>query len=214
MKEGGMNSSICAIILAAGTSVRMGKPKQLLQLNGKPLLEHIIQMAVSSNFSEILTVIGCEASKIKKTITVDDPRFHWIVNEDYLSGQSTSLKTGISQIGEQHSGMMIFLGDLPFITNTTIQTIYRAGKDMLKENDKSFVIQPEYKGIKGHPVFLGHPDKKIFMELSGDHGAKAIMNKMPSRQSIAVEDDGILFDIDTPEDYCKAISKNESNVKK
>lgn len=209
MKESPMNPSICAIILAAGTSSRMGKPKQLLQLNGKPLLEHVIGMAVSADFSEIITVIGCEAINIQRAITIDDQRFRWAVNEEYLSGQGSSLKTGISQVGEQHSGIMVFLGDLPFIENTTVQKIYQAGKAMLREYDKSFVIQPEYGGITGHPVFFGHPDKKVFMELQGDRGAKAIMKKIPIRQSIPVDDSGILFDIDTPDAYHEAISLNK-----
>ncbi|MBY0123726.1 NTP transferase domain-containing protein [Bacillus sp. S/N-304-OC-R1] len=209
MTDNQMNPSICAIILAAGTSSRMGMPKQLLQLNGKPLLEHAIGMAVSAEFSEIITVVGCEATNIQRAITVNDPRFRWVVNEEYLSGQGSSLKTGISQVGEQHSGMMVFLGDLPFIENRTIQSIYQAGKEMLKEYDTSFVIQPEYNGITGHPVFFGHPDKKVFMELKGDRGAKIIMNKISMRQSIPVDDSGILFDIDTPDVYHEAISLNK-----
>lgn len=203
------NHSICAIILAAGTSSRMGRAKQLLQLNGKLLLEHVIQMAISTDFSEIITVIGYEAANIQKAISVEDPRFRWAVNEAYLSGQSTSLKTGISRIGEGHSGIMIFLGDLPFIMNSTIQTIYETGKDMLQESDKSFVIQPKYRGETGHPVFFGHLDKGIFMDLHGDRGAKAIMNKISRLHFIDADDSGILFDIDTPEAYYQAISLNK-----
>ncbi|KAB2334844.1 nucleotidyltransferase family protein [Cytobacillus depressus] len=209
MNENAMNPSICAIILAAGSSTRMGQPKQLLPLKGRPLLEHVIRTAASANFSEIITVIGCEADNIQKAILIDDPRFRWVVNEDYLSGQGSSLKAGFINVADHHSGVMVFLGDLPFIVQSTVQSIFQLGKDMLKEYEKSFVIQPKYKGISGHPVFFGHQDKNIFMKLQGDRGAKVIMNQISCRQSIPVEDSGILFDIDTPEAYNKAVSLNK-----
>ncbi|MEH7122360.1 nucleotidyltransferase family protein [Bacillus sp. JJ1773] len=209
MKGHTTNPSVCAVILAAGTSSRMGQPKQLLELNGLPLLEHVIRVALSADFSEIITVIGCEAAKIQKSISIEDPRFRWIFNEDYLSGQGSSLKTGIINAGDCHSGVMVFLGDLPFIAESTVQSIYQFGKDMLNKQQESFVIQPEYHGITGHPVFFGHPNRNIFMELQGDRGAKAIMNKIPHRQSISMDDRGILFDIDTPESYDKAINQNK-----
>ncbi|WP_066291028.1 nucleotidyltransferase family protein [Bacillus sp. FJAT-29937] len=203
-----INPSICAVILAAGTSSRMGRPKQLLELNGLPLLEHVIRAALSGNFSEIITVIGCEADKIQKAISIEDPRFRWVINEDYLSGQGSSFKTGILNAGDTHSGVMVFLGDLPFISESTVQSIYQTGKGMFKVQHESFVIQPEYSGITGHPVFFGHPDRNLFMEIQGDRGAKAIMNKIPHRKSITVDDRGILFDIDTPEAYEEAINQN------
>ncbi|MEH7524038.1 nucleotidyltransferase family protein [Bacillus sp. JJ1503] len=204
-----ISPSICAVILAAGMSSRMGQPKQLLELNGLPLLEHVIRVALSADFSEIITVIGCEAAKIQKSILIEDPRFRWVLNEDYLSGQGSSLKTGIINAGDCHSGVMVFLGDLPFIAESTVQSIYQFGKDLLNKQHESFVIQPEYHGITGHPVFFGHPNRNIFMELQGDRGAKAIMNKIPHRQSISMDDRGILFDIDTPESYDKAINQNK-----
>lgn len=204
-----MNPSICAIILAAGTSSRMGQPKQLLELKGRPLLEHVIRTALTANFSEIITVIGCQAEKIQKIITIEDPRFRWVVNEDYLSGQGSSLKKGIANAGDQHSGVMVFLGDLPYISQSTVQAIFQSGNDTLKRQDESFVIRPEFNGMTGHPVFFGHLDRNLFMQIQGDHGAKAIINKIPNRQSISVEDSGILFDIDTPEAYEKARSLNK-----
>ncbi|WP_185150648.1 nucleotidyltransferase family protein [Cytobacillus dafuensis] len=204
-----MSSSICAIILAAGTSTRMGQPKQLLLLKERPLLEHVIRVAASVDFSEIITVIGCEAVNIQKAITIDDPRFRWVVNEDYLLGQSSSLKTGISNIGKQHAGIMVFLGDLPFIAKNTVQSIYQIGADMLLEGEKSFIVQPEYKGTPGHPVFFGQFDRNLFMQLKGDRGAKAIMNHFSHRKLVSVEDEGIVLDIDTQGDYKKIKNLNK-----
>lgn len=204
-----VNPSICAIILAAGMSTRMGQPKQLLLLNGQPLLSHVIQAAASVDFSEIIVVIGCEASKIQKEILNNDPRFRWVINEKYTTGQSSSFKSGISNVGEQYAGVMVFLGDLPFISYETIQRIYKLGENMLHETQESFIIQPEFEGKAGHPVFFGHFDRKIMMQVHGDAGAKSIMSKFSNYNRMTVKDKGILFDIDTPDMYIKAKSWNK-----
>lgn len=204
MKERHMNPSICAIILAAGTSSRMGRSKQLLLLNDKPLLEHVIQKALAAPFSEIVTVIGSEAEQIKKKITIDDERFQWIVNENYSCGQSSSLKAGISYVGRQHDGIMIFLGDLPFLSYETIKSVMNAGIMRLRDCEESFIIQPSYIGEVGHPVFFGHFNRDLFLKIKGDKGAKTIMKDISLRIQLDVEDEGILFDIDTPEAYERA----------
>ena len=204
MKETQLNPSICAIILAAGTSSRMGEPKQLLLLNNKPLLEHVIQTVLAASFLEIVTVIGNEAEQIKRKIVMEDERFHWLINEKYLKGQSSSLQAGISHIGKQHDGIMIFLGDLPFISAETIRKIFDAGMTTLKEYKDSFIIQPSYQGKRGHPVFFGNFNRDLFMNIKGDIGAKAIMKDISYRKQLVVEDEGILFDIDTKETYEKA----------
>ncbi len=199
-----MTPSICAIILAAGTSSRMGKPKQLLLLNERPLLEHVIQRVLAAPFSDVVAVIGNEAEQIQKEISVEDKRFQWLVNENYLSGQSSSLQAGISHVGQQHDGIMIFLGDLPFISDATIQRIMNAGMISLKDYKDSFIIQPSYHGETGHPVFFGSLNRDLIMQIKGDTGAKAIMKNISYRKLLEVEDEGILFDIDTPEIYEKA----------
>lgn len=204
MKANHMSSSICAIILAAGSSTRMGKPKQLLLLNGRPLLEHVILGVAACEFSEIIAVVGHEAEQIQKAIPIKDPRFSWVVNPAYSSGQSSSLKSGMAHAGKHHDGIMVFLGDLPFILESTIQSIFLSGTKMLFESGESFIIQPNYCGVMGHPVFFGNIARELFMPLHGDKGAKAIMENIPCRKQFLVEDEGILFDIDTSEAYEKA----------
>ncbi|MFO1445376.1 nucleotidyltransferase family protein [Bacillus sp. Bva_UNVM-123] len=204
MKETKKTSSICAIILAAGTSTRMGKAKQLLLLNEKPLLEHVIQHALAVDFAEVITVIGYNAQPIQNKIAVDDHRFHWVINHEYALGLSTSLQAGILHVSKHHNGIMVFLGDLPFLLKETVQSIFLAGNEMLMKSDKSFMIQPSYHGKSGHPVFFGNFDRNLFMGLKGDIGAKAVIKNIPNRKMIEVKDKGILTDIDTPEAYEKA----------
>ena len=199
-----MNATVCAIILAAGTSSRMGKPKQLLTLRDQTILEHVIQRTLNEDFSEIITVIGHEAKTIKKMIPVDHKRFRWVVNEAYLTGQGSSLKVAIENLQKHHSHIMVFLGDLPFITAETVRLIYKSGVDRLKETEEAFIVRPTNKGVSGHPVFFGNINRDYFSQLQGDKGARSIMSKVSDHVRLEVEDRGILFDVDTPEDYANA----------
>lgn len=199
-----MTYSVGAIVLAAGTSSRMGRMKQLLPLKGRPLLRHVIDKVLKEEFSEVVTVIGFQAEKIKEEIQIIDERFRWIVNENYLSGQSSSLKSGVVSLNEKTAGMMVFLGDLPFCSQETIHEIYQTGYELLKTHPTSFVVQPVLYGKAGHPVFFGHVNKNFFNKLEGDRGAKIIMKQIPYHKRISVTDEGILFDIDTPVEYLNA----------
>lgn len=209
-----MRQTTSAIILAAGTSSRMGTAKQLLTLGDRPMLAHVIDRTLAGDFSEIIAVIGHEAEAIRHTISIEDSRFRWMVNNDYSKGQGTSLKLAMSQINEHHSGVMVFLGDLPFISPKTIRDIYELGNSMLNEKGEPFVLQPSLKGVAGHPVFFGHVKPGWFQEIQGDQGAKAIMGRFPIRKKLPVEDQGVLYDIDTPDAYKMAQKIYRQNEEK
>ena len=199
-----MTASIGAIILAAGASTRMGKAKQLLLLNEQPMLEHVICRTIAVPFSEIIVVVGFAAQTIQQAISIKDHRLCWVINNDYSIGQSSSLKKGITNFTKKHDGLMIFLGDLPFILDETIQSVFQVGMKMLQECEESYIVQPSYYGQIGHPVFFGHLDQSLFMNIKGDTGAKIIKRQISCQKQLIVEDKGIIFDIDTPEEYEEA----------
>lgn len=199
-----MTSTTSAVILAAGSSSRMGELKQTLELGSSTLLEHVIHLALHEDFAEVITVIGNEAEVIKDTIHIEDSRFRWVMNEDYLSGQSTSLKVGAANVYESNRHAMVFLGDTPFITSETIRKILQVAEEKFTGSTESFVIRPVYHGTAGHPVFFGNIDKSLFTQLHGDTGAKSLFAKFADYVQVEVEDDGVLFDVDTKEEYVKA----------
>ncbi|HEX6923226.1 MAG TPA: nucleotidyltransferase family protein [Bacillales bacterium] len=192
-------TGVKALILAAGTSNRMGTPKQLLRLGDKPLLQHVIQNILRFDFSEIIAVIGHEAEKIKRSVQIEDKRFRWVINSEYLSGQSTSLRKGIESCG--HSSIMVFLGDEPLISEQTVQTIFRFGLEKHSVSTEPYVVRPSYQSTPGHPVFFGNAQKIDFSILDGDRGAKEIIRRLESRHILPVKDQGISMDVDTPENY-------------
>jgi molybdenum cofactor cytidylyltransferase len=195
-----MQSKIAALILAAGMSTRMGRPKQLLEVDGLYMLEKVIRLVLSANFTEVVAVIGCEAESIQQKITIQDTRFRWSVNPDFRSGQSTSLQMGLQSLEDDVEGVMVFLGDQPYISAGTVGLIFEEGLSILRKKAGSFVVQPTFQDMPAHPVFFVRPLRSVFFELQGDEGAKSILKKLGERVLIPVPDKDVIMDIDTPED--------------
>lgn len=199
-----MTENVCAIILAAGLSSRMGQIKQLLPIGEHCMLAHVIDRVLEERFTKVIAVIGHEAAAIQEQIHVVDSRFQWVINQDYRLGQSSSLTVGIQQLTPADSNVMIFLGDLPFISKQTIQAIYESGTRMVHEQLEPFMIRPLYKEIPGHPVFLGRIEESLFAGMYGDQGARSIFKRLAVKKCLAVKDEGAAIDIDTPQDYKEA----------
>lgn len=195
---------ICAVILAAGMSSRMGEAKQLVSLHGRYLLEHVIRLALQEGFAQVLTVIGHEADRIQRSIQIEDTRLRWVINPMYRLGQSTSFTLGIRKALEAHSSAMVFLGDQPFVKSQTVHEVWSHGNQRMQDVQQPFVLQPAYREKPGHPVFFGNVNSALFENLAGDQGAKSIIATMHRRILLPVDDPGIHFDIDTQADLEKA----------
>lgn len=203
----------CAIILAAGTSSRMGVLKQLLPFGDKPLLKHVIDKTLTENFRAVYTVIGYESERVKSDINILDKRHHWITNDDYLNGQSTSLKKVLQYINLDYDNAMIFLGDMPFIKSETIECIHFEGRHLSLEHNEPFMIRPQYHKKIGHPVFIGNINGDLIEQLKGDSGFKSLKNIFKVRKFIEVEDEGTNLDIDTKNQYKASLEKLENEKK-
>lgn len=196
-----MTNNVCAVILAAGKSSRMGQMKQLLSLGDQTMLGHVIDRALEADFPAVYTVIGHEAALIRNQINRQDTRFHWLVNQAYEEGQSTSLRLALTHLKERYTHMMLFLGDVPYIQSGTIHSIYEQGMEISANVTDPFMLRPTYGGIHGHPVFIGNFFHDVFMQVEGDQGLRSIIKQIPYYHTIAVEDEGVVYDIDTMEQY-------------
>lgn len=188
---------ISAIILAAGKSLRMGVPKLLLLIEGKSLLQHVIDSALKSKVDDVVVVLGAEAAKLKREIKPGKARI--IVNTSYEEGQSTSLRAGLQSINPKSRAVIILLGDQPFINKATINALV----DKYQESG-SPVVAPVYNGKRGNPVLF---DRSLIPELlsaSGDQGGRKIVEKYIDRIATIEIDSAIVgIDIDTWDDYQK-----------
>ena len=113
------------VILAAGSSTRMGSAKQLLKLGGKTLIERTLTEALKSDLDLVVLVIGYMADEIKGNIGVDpnEKKLKIIQNGNWKEGISSSIKTGLSEIESEYDHCMIILADMPFITSNLINRL-------------------------------------------------------------------------------------------
>jgi molybdenum cofactor cytidylyltransferase len=198
-----METGVFAVILAAGTSSRMGEPKQLLDWGGMPMLERVIRKTLTFPFPEVVAVVGHRAKEIRRLIKIEDDRFRWVVNRDYAAGQSTSLLAGLASGEGRYHSAMVFLGDQPLIAEETIRWILESGLQQLRNlrEHEPMVVRPCFRSIPGHPVFLGNVQLMNWAGLKGDWGAKEVLRTVRHRTVLPVDDPGVVLDIDTPQAY-------------
>ena len=188
---------ISAILLAAGESKRMGRPKQLLEWQGKTLIERSLESLSNSAADEIILVLGHEADRIKETLTALPIKI--AINPDYKQGMASSLRRGLLAMDPGSEAFLVLLADQPGIGPEIINTLIRAFQ---QADPKRGIVRPVYRGRPGHPVLIGVQYRNEALELRGDVGARRIlMNHPEDILEIAVETDAVLKDIDTPAEY-------------
>jgi len=186
---------INAIILAAGASERMGKPKPLLRFNDKTFLDQIISVLKRSEADRITVVLGAEAEKIKKTIDLSGTRI--VINKDYQKGQLSSLILGIEQTPQETEAILVCLVDNPFITKEVVNKII----SKFKETNNPIIV-PAFNKKRGHPTLFS---RSLFNELLNapeEQGARYVIYSNEEKiLELETSESGILIGIDTPDDY-------------
>jgi molybdenum cofactor cytidylyltransferase len=192
------STRVSAIILAAGSSTRMGRAKQLMPLGDSTILERTIANVRAVEVNEIVLVLGASAETIRRQLPLSLLEgLNVVVNRAYREGMSSSLRAGISALDQRSKAALIILGDQPFIRSETMDRVIKAYR-----RDQAQIVIPSFHGTRGNPVLL---DRFVFSEvmaLEGDTGCRAIFGShLEGIAKVEVEDDGILLDIDDPDDY-------------
>lgn len=185
---------VSGIVLAAGRSSRLGRPKQLLLLGGEPLLRHVILRALNSKLAELIVVLGYEAENIAQAVGVLGQRT--VVNPDYLQGQSTSVRAGLAAIDPRADAVIFLLGDQPGIESSVIDRLIEQFAET-----SALIVQPSYDGQPGNPVLFA---RRLFPELAavtGDEGARSLIRRYQSAVSLVPVNSPTPQDIDTEDDY-------------
>ncbi len=193
--------SVAGIVLAAGESTRMGRPKQLLPAGGGTLLERILDEALRSDLDEVILVLGHLFEDIRAVLgqVLEHPKLKVVENRQYKQGISSSIIAGLSEVEESHDHVMILLADMPHIDANLIDLLVRRYID-----SRLPLGAIKLKTKRTHPVIFS---RKLFHELhnlKGDVGARDLFKKYTD-QVCLVEPEGFYDDrdIDTPEDHTK-----------
>jgi len=187
-------AGVAAVILAAGQSRRMGRPKQLVRVAGKTLLEHTIANVGATGVHEIALVLGAGADEIRNQLMLKGVKV--VVNPEFQQGMGTSIGAGLRALSPTATAALIVLADQPFVQPATLDQLIAC-----YAKEKPQIVIPVFKGFRGNPVLL---DRSVFPEvmgLTGDVGCRAIFGEHTQGiHKLAVDDVGVLLDADTTED--------------
>ncbi|MGC2398362.1 MAG: nucleotidyltransferase family protein [Acidobacteriaceae bacterium] len=195
---------ISAVILAAGTSRRMGQPKQLLPMGESTMLAQTIENLFAAELEEIVLVLGSFAETIQRNLSSQLlQRLKIVLNHSYEQGIAGSLRVGLSSVDPRSSAALIVLGDQPFVHPRTLDLIVHEYR-----RSRAKIAVPVYREQRGNPVLL---DRSVFAEamaLEGDVGCRAIFPQhLKEIMNVKVEDSGVLLDVDDPADYQRLNTK-------
>jgi molybdenum cofactor cytidylyltransferase len=188
---------IVAVVLSAGESSRMGRPKALLPIDGQTFIERIVAALKQTRVGKIIVILGHNASELQPKISHLPVEI--LINTDYKLGQLSSLQLAVRHLQLDHDcdGMLVHLVDHPYLTPALVQEMIRR----FYETEKRIIV-PKFHGKRGHPVIFS---RELFAELLSapvDQGAKAVVNAhRADTLEIETEEAGIALDIDTPELY-------------
>jgi molybdenum cofactor cytidylyltransferase len=197
---------ISAVVLAAGSSTRMGRPKLLLPLAGRPIVQHVVDTALGAPVGEVVVVLGPDADAVRAAIEPDG-RLHFTVNERSLEGQSTSLRAGLETVQADADAAVILLADQPGVSPSALDAVLQAAREALPPD--AAAIQASYSGTPAHPtLFLRSVWGEVVEE--GDHGARNWIRAHPDRRVLVEVGGQPPEDVDTPEDYERVRARFES----
>ena len=196
---------ISAILLTAGQSKRMnGENKLTKEIKGSPLIKLSVKNILASSIDDLIVVLGYQKEIIEKFID-KNKKIKFIFNKDFESGMASSIKTGLDNLSEKTEAFFICLGDMPMVNqniyNKMIKTKLNYNKK-LKPNFKKEIFIPTYEKKNGNPVLFTKHMKEKIMQISGDDGAKELIEIYKSKAlHIPVKNRGITLDFDIQEDF-------------
>ena len=186
---------ISAILLAAGQSKRMdGENKLTKEIQGIPLIKHSVKNILVSSIDELIIVLGYQKEIIEKLINPNE-KIKFVFNKDFESGMASSIKIGLDNLSEKTEAFFICLGDMPMVNHN----IYN---QLIKSKNNKEIIVPNYKGQQGNPVLFNKSMKEKIINISGDVGAKKILELNKDKiLNLEINDQGVTKGFDTQDNF-------------
>ncbi|WP_256307788.1 nucleotidyltransferase family protein [Halobellus litoreus] len=197
------SSRVAGVLLAAGASTRFGDRNKLLATQGgDPLVRRAARTLLDASLDPVVAVVGHEADRVADALDGLDVTV--VVNDEYETGQASSLRAGIGALldaereGDPDRGVdasVIALGDMPFVDPETVETLVDA-----YEAGVGDALAAAHDGVRGNPVLF---DRRFFddlVDVSGDIGGREILLESGESACVAVSDPGVRRDVDEPSD--------------
>lgn len=192
------STGVAGIVLAAGASSRMGRPKMLLPIGGGTLLRAVAAALLDGGLRRVVVVLGCDAHRVRAAAGLpDDARLRVVVNDAWSSGMASSLRRGLEECGDAGAAL-VALGDQAGITAERVNRIVSAWRPGAP------LVVPVHNGRAGHPVLFDRGLWDELRALSGDVGGRDVVTRHLDGAVLVPAEP--LADLDTEEDLRRHLS--------
>jgi len=188
---------VCALLLAAGQSRRMGAANKLtLDVGGEALVRRTARTLLGSGIQDVVAVLGHEADVIGPLLA--DLPVKAVLNPDYADGQMTSVHRGLAALDAPGDGVMVALADQALLTVADVNALIDAFLDI----EEGRVLVPVHKGRRGNPIILSYRHREAILAGAPNLGCRRLIERHPELvTSVEMACDHVVFDLDTPDDY-------------
>ena len=187
--------AIAGVVLAAGTSTRMGQNKLFMELEGETLVRRVVGRASKAGFDPLIVVLGHEADRVQQAL--EGLSYRPVLNPEYARGVNSSLRAGIQAVSETAArAAVVVLADMPLVTTAMIETLI----EKYRRSEAPLVIS-DYNGVNAPPMLY---DRSLFGELAASEGqgcGKHVVKRHRHQAESASWPVEALMDLDAPEDY-------------
>jgi molybdenum cofactor cytidylyltransferase len=181
-----------AIVLAAGASTRFGSPKQLVRVNGRPLMHLAVAHAVEVAGHSVTVVLGANAAELAPLLKHTPASV--IVNRDWHEGLGSSIRAGVARVPGSCTAVLLLLADQAAVTTEDLRRLIGAWR-----RQPEYIVAAQYSGTVGAPAIFPRSRFADLAGLRGDSGARSVFMRNPDRV-VRVPMESAALDIDTPED--------------
>lgn len=186
---------ISAILLGAGQSQRLGMDKLSLPWGRRSILEHCFKILLESDVQACIVVLGAGNKGTRNLFQGRNVKV--VINPDSRKGMSSSIRRGIVAVPPKSEGILIALGDQPFLKTRTVNVLIHVFNQAM-----GGIVIPSFLGRRGHPVIFHRKYKEELLKLKGDVGGRSIVERHPEDvRVVPVKSAGVVKDLDTWEDY-------------
>jgi molybdenum cofactor cytidylyltransferase len=190
---------LAAVILSGGASSRMGSPKALLAYQGRPFLEHLLEVTAHRQIGVRRVVLGAHAEPIAKAIDLKPDEI--VINEDWEKGQLTSIQAALRSLPPGTDGILLFLIDHPLISADLVQELI----ERFYKSRKPIVL-PLYQGRRGHPVIFSAAVYEELLHAPLETGARAVVWAHSGEvEEMRTSEEGCVLNLNDPDTLQKAL---------
>jgi len=166
------------------------------------MIRRVVDAAVAAGLDEIVVILGREADAVRAALDGDDARVRFVLNEEWASGQASSLRAGLRSASPAADAVVVLLADQPTVRPDAIRAVVDAF-----ERSGGPVVQASYGGRPAHPTLLAREVWPELEELDGDIGARAAIERNPRWRSLIEVGGAPPPDVDTDEDYRRLLAR-------